>query len=281
MPLTTRSVFLLLSAMASCLAAAAASGDANALKARLEPTGLPPQDIIATVFTDFAGIPMAMGARAWRQELPAYIAIAEPGMPLPLEEELELSGLYYGETWAAWPYKSLYTSPDPPPAFVNKEQAAALAILAAHKHAAAASRSYKWMLAGPPELVFFAGTARRLLAAFDHTLPTAITDAFVYGDAAPSPLFPRCLPCHYKVPCMASGMALLPRGQAAPCLLLIDASPSLSAAALLHACRRRLCSWLCTTARKAPTPAAPQSQGAPATRAPPAPATAAQPGTGT
>jgi hypothetical protein len=147
-----------------------------------------------------------MGARAWRQGLPTYVAIAQPGLPGPFEDELEAGGLYVGEAWAAWPFKSLFPAWETaPPVFVNAEQAAALAILAAHKSHVAGNGTYKWMLVGPPETAFFVRNAIELLAGFDHRLQYALSDSFVYGDGAPSQVYPRCLPCHFKVSAAPAG----------------------------------------------------------------------------
>lgn len=50
----------------------------------------------------------------------------------------------------------------------------------------------------------------KLLRAFDHTLPYAITDNLWFHSKHPSPHAPRCLPCHVNhstIPQVGSGVA--------------------------------------------------------------------------
>ena len=65
--------------------------------------------------------------------------------------------------------------------------------------------SYKWLLYGDDDTVFFPAAALQLLASFDPDLPYAITDNLWFEEAlVAQPPFrhpaldaPRCLPCHF------------------------------------------------------------------------------------
>ena len=65
--------------------------------------------------------------------------------------------------------------------------------------------SYKWLLYGDDDTVFFPEAARQLLARFDPDLPYAITDNMWFEESLvaqppfrhPAAGAPRCLPCHF------------------------------------------------------------------------------------
>lgn len=67
--------------------------------------------------------------------------------------------------------------------------------------------SYKWMLYGDDDTLFFKEAALELLAPFDHDLPYAVTDNIWFeADVSARPPFrhpaldaPRCLPCHFRI----------------------------------------------------------------------------------
>lgn len=65
--------------------------------------------------------------------------------------------------------------------------------------------SYKWLLYGDDDTVFFPEAALQLLAGFDPDLPYAITDNMWFEESLvaqppfrhPAAGAPRCLPCHF------------------------------------------------------------------------------------
>jgi hypothetical protein len=67
--------------------------------------------------------------------------------------------------------------------------------------------SYKWLLYGDDDTLFFPDAVLDLLEPFDHDLPYAITDnVWFEADVTARPPYrhpaldaPRCLPCHFLV----------------------------------------------------------------------------------
>ncbi|GIL77275.1 hypothetical protein Vretimale_3047 [Volvox reticuliferus] len=72
---------------------------------------------------------------------------------------------------------------------------AALAPFAAHLHF---GDTYKWMLYGDDDTVFFMPGVRKLVAQFDHNLPFALSDNLWYDSNHPRLEAFRCLPCGFN-----------------------------------------------------------------------------------
>ncbi|KAG2501562.1 hypothetical protein HYH03_000069 [Edaphochlamys debaryana] len=69
---------------------------------------------------------------------------------------------------------------------------AAAAPFAAHRHF---GESYKWMMYGDDDTLFYINAVKRMLSEYDHNLPLAFSDNLWYGGYHPNPHAPRCLPC--------------------------------------------------------------------------------------
>jgi hypothetical protein len=60
--------------------------------------------------------------------------------------------------------------------------------------------SFKWVLHGGDDTVFFKEAVKALLAPYDHTLPYFISDCFFNHHVRPRKDVPACLPCHSADP---------------------------------------------------------------------------------
>ncbi|GIL79929.1 hypothetical protein Vretifemale_9167 [Volvox reticuliferus] len=69
----------------------------------------------------------------------------------------------------------------------------AVAPFAAHRHF---GKTYKWMLYGDDDTVFFMDAVKKLVSNLDHELPIALSDNLWFSNRHPNPNAPRCLPCH-------------------------------------------------------------------------------------
>ncbi|EIE26267.1 hypothetical protein COCSUDRAFT_39407 [Coccomyxa subellipsoidea C-169] len=118
-------------------------------------------DLAAAVPSNRAHLPLVIAGREWRQGMRAVIALAkEPST----EDQLEAAAA--NETWVAYPDDSPRRSP-----FFAGDSRAAMAL----------GDTYKWLLYGDDDTVFFPEAAMQLLASFDPELPYAITDNILFA----------------------------------------------------------------------------------------------------
>ncbi|KAG2491057.1 hypothetical protein HYH03_010503 [Edaphochlamys debaryana] len=85
---------------------------------------------------------------------------------------------------------------------------AAVTPFLAHKHF---GETYKWMLYGDDDTLFYMPGVLKLLAHFDPNQPLAITDNLWYYSAHPTPYAPRCLPCGFNLSTIATNHSFNPR----------------------------------------------------------------------
>ncbi|KAK9916685.1 hypothetical protein WJX75_005772 [Coccomyxa subellipsoidea] len=142
-------------------------------------------DLAAAVPSNRAHLPLVIAGREWRKGMRAVVALAQEPTA---QERTEAAAA--NETWVAYPDDSPRRSP-----FFAGDSRAAMEF----------GESYKWLLYGDDDTVFFPEAARQLLARFDPDLPYAITDNMWFEESLvaqppfrhPAAGAPRCLPCHF------------------------------------------------------------------------------------
>lgn len=69
--------------------------------------------------------------------------------------------------------------------------------------------TYKWLLLGADNTVFYSANVRKLLARFDPSDPWAISDHLTFRGRRPNLFAPRCLPCGFNASRIAPLGALM------------------------------------------------------------------------
>lgn len=83
--------------------------------------------------------------------------------------------------------------------------------------------SYKWLLYGDDDTVFFLENVLDMLEGLDHNMPYLLSDALWFYDGEtgehfhPHPLAPRCLPCNYTDPGGTPGEGYFEAPKGCPC----------------------------------------------------------------
>ncbi|CAL8466520.1 g6056 [Coccomyxa elongata] len=142
-------------------------------------------DLALAVPTNREHLPLVKAGREWRKGMRAVVALVQE--PTDVEKAEAAAN---NETWVTFPDDSPRRSP-----FFAGDSRAAMAL----------GDSYKWLLYGDDDTVFFPAAAMQLLGSFDPDLPYAITDNLWFEEAlVAQPPFrhpaldaPRCLPCHF------------------------------------------------------------------------------------
>lgn len=116
---------------------------------------------------------------------------------------------------------------------VHKHQGhlrAAMALLLAHR---ATNSTYKWMLGGDDDTLFYLPNVMSMLSKYNHSLPYFISDHLVFTSLAfnrtetpftngnrnfqhPHQYAPRCLPCHHPQ-CLNASFTRIPLACGCPC----------------------------------------------------------------
>ncbi|GIL62603.1 hypothetical protein Vafri_16784 [Volvox africanus] len=149
-----------------------------------------PDDFIVVINTEQARLQLALASRPLRAGLRTFIAVDN----LTLAEELNQTGYKYNETYAYFPNRNI-TGPERSKPGDTRWQAAPFM---AHHHY---GPTYKWILLGDDDTLWFMLGVKRLLYGYDHDMPYAISDHFgdhnARGFFLPSPLAAVCSPCHW------------------------------------------------------------------------------------
>ncbi|EFJ51397.1 hypothetical protein VOLCADRAFT_116399, partial [Volvox carteri f. nagariensis] len=149
-----------------------------------------PEDFIVVINTEQARLQLALASRPLRVGLRTFIALDNAS----LAEELKQSGHLHNETYAYFPNRNI-TGPEKSKPGDTRWQAAPFM---AHRHY---GPTYKWMLLGDDDTLWFMLGVKRLLYGYDHNLPYAISDHMgdhnARGFFLPSPLAAVCSPCHW------------------------------------------------------------------------------------
>ncbi|KAL3131943.1 hypothetical protein ABBQ38_007639 [Trebouxia sp. C0009 RCD-2024] len=146
------------------------------------------EDMVVAMPVDQAHLTIAHASRVWRKGVRTYVAGNSPA-PNALVQE----GKLHNETWSYYPddapLRSLY----------GGDTRAALVPYLAH---ASFGDTYKWLLYGDDDTVWFMESVMKLLQDFDPDLPYFITDHMWWASSPgrashPNPEAPRCLPCDF------------------------------------------------------------------------------------
>jgi len=131
---------------------------------------------------------LVKASRDWRQGCRTVVASSSEDSGEALDAAQAAEALQYNEIWIEYPDNTEEQS-----ANTADFRAAMLPVLA-HR---AMEGKYKWMVVGRDTTVWFPQGLGRLLPAWNHSLPHAITDNFEREDQRePGHVTPRCLPCH-------------------------------------------------------------------------------------
>ncbi|KAG2501555.1 hypothetical protein HYH03_000062 [Edaphochlamys debaryana] len=149
---------------------------------------------------------LAQATRSWRKGIRAFVAINNTVDVGRLNEENKA----HGEVFGFFPDEG--TGPLGPKyhGFMAGDSRAAMAPFLAHE---AYGETYKWLLYGDDDTIFYMPAVKHLLAHLDPELPFAISDNLWYRSRHPNLFAPRCLPCHMAVD---ADPAPLPGQAAAP-----------------------------------------------------------------
>ncbi|KAK9814466.1 hypothetical protein WJX72_006430 [[Myrmecia] bisecta] len=136
---------------------------------------------------------------------------------LPVGEALRTEGAAYGEVYSVFPDDVKQRSKWP-----GDTRAAITPFLAAK---ALGADSFKWLLSGDDDTVFFTDNVIKLLAPLDHNLPYILSDAlWFYNHSSPDfvhfhphPMAPRCLPCDHDDPTADGSKAPFAAPRGCPC----------------------------------------------------------------
>lgn len=148
-------------------------------------------DLVVAFPVDMPHLPLAIASRAWRKGVRTVIANNFHPTEAMIEE-----GKLHNETWVYYP------DDNPLRSMYGGDSRAALMPFIAHKEL---GDTYKWLLYGDDDTIFFLDTVLRLLEQFDHDIPYFITDHFWWPSVPNHPTHPnheapRCLPCHHQPP---------------------------------------------------------------------------------
>ncbi|GLI68035.1 hypothetical protein VaNZ11_012358 [Volvox africanus] len=148
-------------------------------------------DFVFTTGSCRERMPLTRSTRAWRNRIRAFILIDQD-----LEESLtrlNLEGEVHNESYAFFPDDRHDLLGGTAHGTKQGDTRAAVAPFAAHRHF---GETYKWMLYGDDDTLFFMEPVKRMLASFDPSLPLALSDNLWYLSYQPNAHAPRCLPCH-------------------------------------------------------------------------------------
>ncbi|GLI67989.1 hypothetical protein VaNZ11_012203 [Volvox africanus] len=170
-------------------AEAGASADGG-LKARTDKAHVSDSDFVFATGTFIKRIRLASASRGWRgSKVRAFFLIDSPTAPHGLNTRRESAG----EVYAYFPSEGAPELGGWVRSLRGGDTRVAAAPFAAHRHF---GKTYKWMLYGDDDTVFFMDAVKQLVANLDPELPIALSDNLWFSNRHPNPNAPRCLPCH-------------------------------------------------------------------------------------
>lgn len=159
-------------------------------------------DFVFAVGTSLDRLPLVHVGAAWREGIRSMILLDDKDWV----GSLDASEAHASETYGYFPDNDLWTR------FAKRgDRRMNVALIDAHQKY---GQSYKWMLAGDDDTVFFRHNLEAMLADYDHNLPYVITDNVWWMNSVGSTVYderrnqsityhphwgyPRCLPCHFR-----------------------------------------------------------------------------------
>ncbi|MEW5312756.1 MAG: hypothetical protein WDW38_004365 [Sanguina aurantia] len=129
-------------------------------------------------------LPVALASRAWRPGIRTHITL--DSKPAVAKRQSMSDSMANLESYSHW---------NDTLASGGHQRAAASPFLAHARH----QGTYKWLLYGDDDTIFYMDGVRKLLSRFDPSLPLAITDNLWYTAKHPTYEAPRCLPCDFDL----------------------------------------------------------------------------------
>ncbi|GFR42726.1 hypothetical protein Agub_g3644 [Astrephomene gubernaculifera] len=164
-----------------------------------------PEDFVVAQPTCVHRLPLAQVSRGWRKEgIRSFVVLNNS----KLAEELNNSpsSHKHREAYGYWDDDSIAQG-SWRGGNVGDTRAAATPFLA-HRHF---GDTYKWMLYGDDDTIFYMTGVLKLLSQFDPEQPLALTDNIWYYSLHPSPSAPRCLPCGFNTSSISTNHSFTPR----------------------------------------------------------------------
>ncbi|PNH04608.1 hypothetical protein TSOC_009208 [Tetrabaena socialis] len=136
---------------------------------------------------------LAQATRSWRRGgIRAFFAVNNTE-DLPLLNE---NNKAHGERYEYFPDEGAGDLGDRNHGYMKGDTRAAMAPFMAHEYF---GETYKWMLYGDDDTIFYMPAIKRLLAHLDPEMPLVLSDNLWYRSKHPNFFAPRCLPCHMAV----------------------------------------------------------------------------------
>ncbi|GLI68037.1 hypothetical protein VaNZ11_012360 [Volvox africanus] len=163
----------------------------------MEPYKLPamqyvPSDFVFATGSFSARYILAQSTRSWRRGIRAFIAVNNTE-DLPLLNE---KNKVHQEHYEYFPDDGTGDLGKIFHGYMAGDTRAAMAPFLAHQYF---GETYKWMLYGDDDTLFYMPAVKRMLAHLDPELPIAISDNLWFRARHPNLFAPRCLPCHLAV----------------------------------------------------------------------------------
>ncbi|GIL52680.1 hypothetical protein Vafri_8499 [Volvox africanus] len=163
----------------------------------MEPYKLPamqyvPSDFVFATGSFPARYILAQSSRSWRRGIRAFIAVNNTE-DLPLLNE---KNKVHQEHYEYFPDDGTGDLGKIFHGYMAGDTRVAMAPFLAHQYF---GETYKWMLYGDDDTLFYMPAVKRLLAHLDPELPIAISDNLWFRARHPNLFAPRCLPCHIAV----------------------------------------------------------------------------------
>ncbi|GFR41913.1 hypothetical protein Agub_g2705 [Astrephomene gubernaculifera] len=205
--------------LASLLATAISFRAAHATIPEGSAQELADDDFVVAISTASSRLVLAQGTRAYRAGIRTFIMNSN-------ETEIPFLNKVYAKYRETYEYFPDEEDPDPKRWHAKNpgDFRAAMAPFAAHRHF---GNTYKWMLYGDDDTLFFMRGVQQLLSNFDPELPLALSDNLWYETGHPRLESFRCLPCGFNtsnMPAAQTDTGYTPRA-ACPYCTRKDACP--------------------------------------------------------
>ncbi|KXZ55605.1 hypothetical protein GPECTOR_2g1155 [Gonium pectorale] len=134
---------------------------------------------------------LAKSTRAWRRGVRGFFLTDQNQTESLLR--LNAEGTAHNESYAFFPNDGHPLLGLMRHGTMSGDTRAAVAPFAAHRHF---GETYKWLLYGDDDTLFFMDAVKHMLDSYDPDLPLAFSDDLWYYGRHPNPHAPRCLPCN-------------------------------------------------------------------------------------
>jgi len=149
------------------------------------------EDLVISIPSDEEHAPLIQASWLWRKGLRTVVAVNDTDLAEAFNQVADA----WQEKWVHWP------DDEPLRGNYRGDTRAALVPFLAHQ---TLGDSYKWILYGDDDTLWFVDNVLDLVKDFDHNLPYFITDNIWWSSvnntigSQPNLEAPRCLPCNYS-----------------------------------------------------------------------------------